>query len=118
MIKLPHSMVIALAASALTLAATAQPVAKFATPAPLVQEPQQPQQPQQMPQADPSQATTFSGTIVKSGSSYVLRDSSGSTYQLDDSAKAKQFEGKQVKVVGRLDAGSHTIHVDSIEGGS
>ncbi len=71
-----------------------------------------------MPQAQqqPAQSQTFTGTIAKAGEQYVLRDSSGSVYKLDDSAKAQSFEGKQVKVTGKLDTESKTIHVESIEG--
>jgi hypothetical protein len=36
-------------------------------------------------------------------------------YQLDDQAKAKPYIGKQVKVTGKLEMNSNTIHVDSIE---
>jgi len=37
------------------------------------------------------------------------------SYQIDDVSKAKPFMGKQVKVTGKLDISSNTIHVDSIE---
>ncbi|MGA7857046.1 MAG: DUF5818 domain-containing protein [Terracidiphilus sp.] len=85
-----------------------------ATPMPLIQTPQtpQPDQTQQMP----AKSASFTGTVVKEGDQYVLRDSSGEVYKLDDSTKAQQFEGKQVKVTGRLDADAKMIHVDSIEG--
>ena len=63
------------------------------------------------------QATkVFSGKITKDGDRLVLKDASTNmTYQLDDQAKAKKFEGKDVKVNGSFDANSNTIHVDSIE---
>jgi uncharacterized protein YdeI (BOF family) len=67
-----------------------------------------------MPNQD-SKTATFSGTVVKDGEQYVLRDSSGSVYKLDDSSRAQAFEGKTVKVTGRLDANSKMIHVDSIQ---
>ncbi len=38
------------------------------------------------------------------------------TYQLDDQARAKEYEGKQVQVVGNLDASSNTIKVQDIKG--
>jgi uncharacterized protein YdeI (BOF family) len=86
---------------------------------PVVQEPQAPpaqQQPDQaVPNQDSAKATTFTGTIMKNGEQYVLRDSSGSVYKLDDSSRAQSFEGKTVKVTGRLDADSKMIHVDTIE---
>ena len=96
----------------------------FASPMPVVQEPQAP--PAQTPpaQASPDQSsptqndaktTTFTGTIVKDGENYVLRDSSGGIYKLDDSSRAQTFEGKTVKVTGKLDADSKMIHVDSIQ---
>lgn len=96
-----------------------------ATPMPVLQEPQAP--PAQTPPAqtspdqstmttqDQSKTTTFTGTIVKDGENYVLRDSSGGIYKLDDSSHAQTFEGKTVKVTGKLDANSKMIHVDSIQ---
>lgn len=74
----------------------------------------QPQQPQ--PDQGQAKAATFTGTIVKSGDNYVLRDSSGTTYKLDDPDRAKPFEGKTVKVTGELDQQAMVIHVESIEG--
>ena len=89
-----------------------------ATPMPAIQEPQAPpsqaQPDQSTPNQDSSRATTFTGTVVKDGEQYVLRDSSGSVYKLDDSSRAQAFEGKTVKVTGRLDANSKMIHVDTI----
>ena len=37
------------------------------------------------------------------------------SYQLDDQAKAKPFVGKQVKVTGKLEMKSKTIHIEGIE---
>jgi Protein of unknown function (DUF5818) len=82
-----------------------------ATPMPLIQTPQQEQ-----PQQQPAQSKAFSGTIVKQGDEYVLRDSSGTVYKLDNAAQAKEFEGKTVTVTGRLDSQTNTIHVSNIEG--
>jgi hypothetical protein len=56
---------------------------------------------------------TFSGTISKSGDKFVLVGED-STYNLDDQDKAKAFEGKKVKVTGKLDKDSNTIHVSDI----
>ena len=90
-----------------------------ASPMPVIQEPQSPpsQTPpdQAMPNPDQSKTTTFTGTVVKDGEQYVLRDSSGSVYKLDDSSRAQAFEGKTVKVTGKLDPDSKMIHVDSIQ---
>lgn len=91
----------------------------FATPMPAVQEPQAPpaqaQPDQSMPSQDASKITTFTGTVLKNGEQYVLRDSSGNVYKLDDSSQAQTFEGKSVKVTGRLDADAKMIHVDTIQ---
>lgn len=73
------------------------------------------QQPGQMQSQDQPQSKTFTGTIAKSGSTYVLRDSSGQTYKLDAPDQAQSFEGKAVTVTGQLDPQSNTIHVESIQ---
>ena len=62
------------------------------------------------------EAKIFTGTVLKSGSQYVLRDSSGQVYKLDDTESAKPYEGKAVKVTGKLDEQAMLIHVQSIEG--
>lgn len=67
-------------------------------------------------QDQPDAATrTFTGTVVKIGDKYVLRTTDNMTYQLDDSDKAKEFEGKQVKVTGGLQAKNKLIHIQNIE---
>jgi uncharacterized protein YdeI (BOF family) len=59
---------------------------------------------------------TFMGRIAKSGGRYVLKDSSQKmTYALDDQSQAKNFEGKDVRVTGMLDAQTNTIRVSAIE---
>jgi hypothetical protein len=64
-------------------------------------------------------AQTFNGKISKSGGKYVLKDTATQTsYTLDDQDRAKQYEGKTVKVTGSLDSSSNTIRVASIEPGS
>jgi len=85
---------------------------------PQQQQPQPDQAQPQQPQPDQSQAksATFTGTVVKNGEQFALRDSSGSVYTLDDSQRAKPFEGKTVKVTGQLDEQAKVIHVESIVG--
>jgi len=59
---------------------------------------------------------TFTGTILKSGESFVLSDSiTKSRYMLDDQNKASRFEGKHVKVTGTIDVASNLIHVETIQ---
>jgi uncharacterized protein YdeI (BOF family) len=78
------------------------------------QEPQQAQAPQDETKA--SKSATFTGTVVKSGDQFILRDSSGQVYKLDDAESAKPYEGKAVKITGKLDEQAKLIHVESIEG--
>ncbi len=60
-------------------------------------------------------ARSFEGKIAKSGHELVLRESSTQTaYKLDDQDKAKQFEGKNVKVMATVDPGTNTLHVVDI----
>ena len=60
-------------------------------------------------------ARSFEGKIQKSGDKLVLQDSASQTsYQLDDQDKAKQFEGKTVKVMGTVDSASNTLHIIDI----
>jgi uncharacterized protein YdeI (BOF family) len=118
----PNKVLLGISSCAMLLA-TAQAwgavAPKSATPMPVIQEPQTPpsQTPpvQALPNQDQSKVTTYTGTVVKDGEQYVLRDSSGSVYKLDDSSRAQAFEGKTVKVTGKLDADAKMIHVDSIE---
>jgi Ni/Co efflux regulator RcnB len=60
-------------------------------------------------------AKTFTGTIMKANDVFVLKTSDNMTYQLDDQARAKEYEGKQVQVTGSLDSGSNTIKVQDIK---
>jgi len=74
-----------------------------------------PQQ-QQTDATNPQQsARSFEGKIAKSGDQLVLQESSTQTaYKLDDQDKAKQFEGKSVKVMATMDASTNTLHVVDI----
>lgn len=80
---------------------------------------QQPAQSVTSPAPQQPAAQTLTGTIVKDGGQYILKVSANSAYQLDyqDDAqdKVKQYEGKQVKVAGTLDATGKSFHVTSIE---
>jgi hypothetical protein len=67
------------------------------------------------PDQQAAKAVVITGTIAKNGSSFVLRDSSGTVYQLDAQDKAQPYEGKSVKVTGKLEAATNLLHVDTIE---
>jgi hypothetical protein len=74
---------------------------------------------QQQNDMETQEAKPFNGTIVKENGKLVLKDTAANiSYKLDDQDKAKQFQGKQVKVTGKLDMNTNLIHVESIEGGS
>jgi hypothetical protein len=62
------------------------------------------------------EAKTFTGHIVKENGELVLKDPvTKVSYKLDDAAKARQYVGKQVKVIGKLDMNSNTILIERIE---
>ena len=52
----------------------------------------------------PTDTQTFSGTIVKQGTKYMLKDDSGKMYDIDHQSDVAKFEGKRVRVQGTLDA--------------
>jgi hypothetical protein len=54
------------------------------------------------------------GNIVQRKGDYVLR-SGDKEYKLDDQRKAKQYVGKDVKILGTLDRQSNEIKVQSID---
>ena len=80
-----------------------------------------PQQPPAQDAKAPAQekqgpaAQTLNGTVIKLGNKYVLKTTDKQTYELDDQDRAKEYEGKQVKIVGSLDRTTNTIHITSIE---
>ena len=86
---------------------------------PAVPQAQQQQNEAQMPasgEATTRDAKTFTGRIVKENGQIVLKDPvTQVTYKLDDTAKAKQYMGKQVKATGKLDLNTNTIQLDRIE---
>ncbi|MGA8185622.1 MAG: DUF5818 domain-containing protein [Terriglobia bacterium] len=67
------------------------------------------------PAAQETEAQTFTGKVMSSEGKYTLQGEDGKTYQLDDQDKAKEFDGKNVKVTGSLDEENMTIQVDQIE---
>jgi hypothetical protein len=74
------------------------------------------QQQQQTDATNPQQsARSFQGKIAKSGDQLVLQeDATQTAYKLDDQDKAKQFEGKSVKVMATMDPSTNTLHVVDI----
>lgn len=81
--------------------------------------PQAQQNEAQMPasgEATTRDAKTFTGRIVKEDGQIVLKDPvTKVTYKLDDTTKAKQYLGKQVKATGKLDMNTNTIQIEHLE---
>ena len=81
--------------------------------------PQAQQNEAQMPasgEATTREAKVFTGRIVKEDGQIVLKDPvTKVSYKLDDTAKAKQYLGKQVKATGKLDLNTNTIQLERIE---
>lgn len=75
---------------------------------------QQQMQPPQQPELS-QKVAVFTGTVVKDGHQYALRDPSGTIYKLDDTERARAYEGKSAKVTGEFDQQANVIHVESIE---
>jgi hypothetical protein len=48
---------------------------------------------------------------MKSGDKYVLKDDSGKTYDIDHQDEVKKFDGKRVRVKGKLDDTGTKIQV-------
>jgi Protein of unknown function (DUF5818) len=67
------------------------------------------------PQSEESTAQSVTGSVVKVAGKYMLETEDNIAYQLDDQEKAKQFEGKRVRVTGSLDRATGILHVSSIE---
>ena len=84
---------------------------------------QQPSEPQPKPGTQPppqsetrdSTSQSVTGSVVKVAGKYMLETEDNIAYQLDDQDKAKQYEGKRVKVTGSLDRTTGILHVSSIE---
>jgi hypothetical protein len=67
------------------------------------------------PAAQETKTQTFTGQIMNHDGKFALHGEDGKTYQLDDQDKAKEFDGKKVKITGSLDEESMTIQVSQIE---
>jgi hypothetical protein len=82
----------------------------LATPAQAQEKPDK-----QQPDEPAAKNVTVTGTIVKNGSDFMLREASGMIYRLDSPEKVEPFVGKSVKVTGTLEANNNTLYVEAIE---
>jgi cytoskeletal protein RodZ len=75
----------------------------------------EPQMPAAGSDVQTQDAKAFTGRIVRENGKVVLKDPVTKTsYQIDDVSKVKAYMGKEVKVTGKLDMNSNTIHIESI----
>jgi uncharacterized protein YdeI (BOF family) len=97
--------------------ARSQPLAQQGTQPPQQRPDAQPDpsQPSQQPDQSDAKAVVVTGKIVKSGAAYILRDATGVEYRLDAPDKAQPYEGKSVRITGKLEAETKLLHVESIE---
>lgn len=58
---------------------------------------------------------TFSGTVIRAGSRFALRETAGVLYTLDSAGRAWPFEGEDVRVTGKLDTSTRLLHIDDIQ---
>ena len=59
--------------------------------------------------------SSFSGTVVRHGSRFALREFDGDLYALDSTGLAWPFEGEDVLISGYLNAESGLLHICAIE---
>jgi hypothetical protein len=60
---------------------------------------------------------TFSGTVVRSGPGFALRETAGILYPLDFAGRARpsEYEDDPVRITGKLDLDTRLLYVDAIE---
>ncbi len=63
----------------------------------------------------PQALSRFSGTVVRDGSRFALRDHKGGLFALDSTGRAWPFEGEDVEVRGYMDDASKLLHICAIE---
>jgi hypothetical protein len=61
----------------------------------------------------PTDAECTRMCVMAHAAAYVLLDGK-TVYTLSDQKRSEEFAGRKVRIVGTLDAGARTIHVDSI----
>jgi hypothetical protein len=67
------------------------------------------------PLKEPPVVTNFSGTVVRDGSRFALRESDGTIFALDSTGRAWPFEGDEVAIQGYFDLESRLLHICAIE---
>lgn len=62
----------------------------------------------------PGVMVTFSGTLVRNGSRFALRETAGALYMLESPGRAWPPEGDGVRVTGRIDPSTRLLRVEEI----
>lgn len=95
---------------------TPQPLPPRDTPVP---QPQQPQDQQSKLPADPQTQQepthSYSGRVLKDADGYVLKTTESTTLLLDASIDLRQYQDRNVRIVGNFDPVSHSMRVVKIE---
>ena len=58
--------------------------------------------------------STFSGTVVRDGGRFALREFDGTLFALDSTGRAWPFEGENVSISGYFNPESRLLHICSI----
>lgn len=64
---------------------------------------------------EPSSIVSFTGTVVRDGSRFALRDATGALFALNSTGRAWPFEGEDVTVTGHIDPTGTVLHIHAIE---
>jgi len=79
----------------------------------------QPKEPTPLPMPSPVRErpalTSFTGTVVRHGTRFALREVDGDLYALDSTGLAWPFEGEEVLISGYLNPDSGLLHICAIE---
>ncbi len=60
--------------------------------------------------------SSFSGTVIRDGSRFALREPDGTLFALDSTGRAWPFEGEDVLISGYFNLESRLLHICAIEG--
>ena len=66
-----------------------------------------------VPQVPP--VSNFSGTVVRDGSRFALREFDGTLFALDSTGRAWPFEGEDVAITGYFNPDSRLLHICAIQ---
>ena len=66
------------------------------------------------PTAELLPLVSYTGTVVRDGTRFALRDAKGALFTLHSTGRAWPFEGEEVRVTGHLDQGGTLLHIQVI----